>query len=50
MPADRIRIDQKRPMRDVIIEALQKRGPGPYAPKVEERIKILNARPNARQD
>ena len=50
VPADRIRIDQKRPMRDVIIEALQKRGPGPYAPKVEERIKILNARPNARQD
>ena len=50
VPPDRIRTNPDRPMRDVIIEALQKRGPGPYAPKVEKRITILNPRPNVRLD
>lgn len=44
VPPDRITIDQDQPIRDVVIEALQKRG-APIVPKIEGRITILNPQP-----
>ena len=41
IPADRITIHQDIPIRDAVIEALQRRG-APIAPKIEGRITILN--------
>jgi hypothetical protein len=44
VPPERITIDQDQPIRDVVIEALQKRG-APIVPKIEGRITILNQQP-----
>lgn len=44
VPPERITIDQDQPVRDVVIEALQKRG-APIVPKIEGRITILNSQP-----
>ena len=41
IPQDRIVIDQNAPIRDVMIEALQKRG-APLTPRTEGRITVLN--------
>ena len=49
VPRERIQIFQDRPLRDVVIESLQKRG-GPYSPTIEGRITIVNPRPNVRMD
>ncbi|MBK5258728.1 MAG: 5'-nucleotidase C-terminal domain-containing protein [Thermoanaerobaculia bacterium] len=46
---DRIMIYQNRPVRDAIIEALQKRG-RPLQPKIEGRITVLNAPQPSRRD
>jgi 5'-nucleotidase len=42
VPKERLRIDQSRPLRDVVIDVLRRRGT-PVAPRVEGRITILNA-------
>lgn len=49
IPADRITIYQDKPVRDAIIEALQKRGT-PLQPKIEGRITVLNAKQPARRE
>ena len=49
VPRERIQVFQDRPLREVVIESLQKRG-GPYSPKIEGRITIVNPRPNVRSD
>jgi len=41
IPADRIKIDYSRPIRDLLIDAL-KAMPQPLAPKVDGRITVLN--------
>ena len=50
IPPDRIQIDQNITLRDLVVEVLRKRGSGPYSPKIEERIKILNPRQNPRPE
>ncbi len=41
IPAERIRIDYSRPIRELLIDAL-KAMPQPLAPKVDGRITVLN--------
>ncbi len=45
VPANRVTIDQSRPLREVIIEGL-KQMPQPLTPKIEGRITVLNAKPS----
>ena len=49
VPRELVTVHQDRPLRDVVIESLQKRG-GPFSPKTDGRITVINPRPNVRPD
>lgn len=49
IPAERLTIDQSRPLREVLIEGLRRRR-GPLSPSLDGRITVLNEKPNARHD
>jgi 5'-nucleotidase len=48
-PRESVRIYQERPMRDVLVDVLKRRG-APISPKTDGRITILNAPPSASRE